>query len=244
VTFRPASVNLLSRMNKASKYFWESYDLSLQLVREQLVPVLILFAISTALNVTVEDSLQALSRTDESQRWVLQLTMGVWDILESIVMILILSWGIPKIRPLTEAHFQKDPFGEPYISSFLAEYLLLLAVVLAFGLLLIIPGFLAYCLLVFVPFVTLFARPYRQGRYNALKLAFQLTRGWRLVIIGLELVTALLQLLMEFLPQLVPWLHVLPVRILFSGAGFFISIWLYSVLYLLFEQAMEEYKWN
>ncbi|MBX3022254.1 MAG: hypothetical protein KF799_11325 [Bdellovibrionales bacterium] len=231
-------------MEQKPSLFANSFSLSMRLVREQLTPLLILFAVSALFTLTSESVLRTLTASDDSSRWVVQVSIGLYDLLEGVMLMLVLSWGIPKVRDLTEAHYQQHPFQESYISSFLGEYLRLLANVLLYGLLLIIPGFLRYIRLVFVPYVALFARPYRQGQRDCLRLAADLTRGRYLKLLLIVLAFTAVQLGVEFAPLLEPSLHILPMRIVFLGISFFISIWLYSLLYLLFEQAMEEFAWN
>lgn len=224
--------------------FSQSLTLTGQLIQAQLTPLLVLFAVGALFTLTSEDLLLELTRTADDQRWAVQIGMGLWDLVEGLVLIIVLSWGIPKVRALTEAHFEKHPFQESYLNSFFAEYLRLLASVLLWGLLLIVPGFVRYARLIFVPFITLFAKPYRDGKIDALKLSLALSQGRLKVIIPLILGTTAIQTGVEFAPHLVPDLHVLPARVAFIAVSFLISIWLYSFVYLLFEQAMEEYKWT
>lgn len=231
-------------MEQSQNFFARSVALARQLFSAQMAPLLVLFAVGTLFTLQVEDFMQALSGADLDNRWMYQISLGLWDLFEGVALILILSWGIPKVRDLTEAHFQQHPFQDNYLNSFLAEYLRLLANVLLWGLLLIIPGFLRYCRLIFVPYVALFARPYREGKVDALDLAAQLTKGRYKWILLLLLSTTAVQVGIEFLPHLRPELHTLPLRILSAGISFLISIWLYANLYLRFEQAMEEHKWN
>ena len=48
------------------------------------------------------------------------------------------------------------------------------------------------------------------------------------------------QSLFDFAPQLVDELHIYPVRILFAIASSVVGIWGYSLIYLVFEQAMTD----
>jgi hypothetical protein len=231
-------------MTELPKRLKSAFTLAHQLLREQITPLLVLLAIGAALSIQFEDYLNQLSKTEESQRWMVQLAMGLWDLTVGILMILILSWGIPKIRALTEAHFQQHPFNESYLGSFLAEYFRVLANVILFGLLLFLPGFYKYCRLIFVPYITLFARPYREGKIDALELSTALTRGRFLRLAVLLIATILLQMGLEFAPQMIEALHTIPLRILSEALNFYVSIWLFAFLYLEFEEAMEEYKWT
>jgi hypothetical protein len=231
-------------MADVSKRFKSSFSLCHQLWRVQLTPLLILMAIGSALGIEFEDYLNELSKTQETERWMVQLGMGIWDLLEGILLILVLSWGIPKVRVLTEAHFEKHPFAESYLGSFLAEYLRALANVLLFGLLLLLPGFYKYCRLIFVPYITLFAKPYRAGKMDALALSADLTRGRFLRLLGVLVATIAIQVALEFSPQMSEILHSLPFRILSDLINFYISVWLFAYLYLEFEDAMEKYDWR
>lgn len=231
-------------MKQKLRLFSESLTLALRLAREQIGPLALLLALGTLITINAENLMQTAPSAEENSRWILQVCMGLWELCEGLAMILILSWGIPKLRPLTEAHFTQHPFAENYLGSFFAEYLRLLANVLLWGLLLIIPGFVRYCRLIFVPYVAIFARPYREGKIDALELAADLTRGRFAWLIGIMLLFTGVQVGIEFVPHLLPELHILPLRILFIGISFFISVWLFALLYLLFEQAMEEYEWT
>jgi hypothetical protein len=218
-----------------------SFTLTKLLGREQIVPLLVLFAASSFLTITLEDALRTLSQADDSSRWVVQLGMGLWDLIEGILLILVLSWGIPKVRTLSGANMQKHPFATPYLGSFLAEYFRVLASVLLWGLLFILPGFFRYCRLILVPFVALFARPYREGEADALELAGRLARGRMMMFIVLMIVTSALQFGLEFLPQLRPELHLVSMRLVFNGLSYAISVWMFAFLFLHFERALEEH---
>lgn len=218
--------------------------LTKQLLREQIVPILILFAITTFFTLSLEDAMNALTRSEENDRWKLQLALGLGELVEGVLLFLVLAWGIPKIRSLTEAHFQRAPFTTPYIVDFFGEYLRMLASSLLWGLLLIVPGFLRYFQLLFVPYVALFARPYREGKLDGLKLAAALTKGryWKLVLLYIG--TNAAQAAVEFIPQFLPDLHTLLLRIGTKILGELIAVWLFAMLYLIFEQAMEEFEWT
>ena len=215
----------------------------LDLLREQAIPLLILFAVSQALSLSLEDLLHNLSRDDEDRRWMLQLGLGIVDLVEGVVQILMLSWGIPKVRALTEAHFIKKPFETSYLNSFLAEYLRTLASVLLRVLLLIIPGLIRYAQLIFVPFITLFAKPYREGDVDAFELSVALSRGRLRLIMAVVILSVLTQLGLEVLPQGETF-HALPYRLIFGATGFLIAGWIFAFTYLLFEGAMEEHRWT
>ena len=230
---------MISAMNTLK----QSTRLGVDLVREQALPLLILFGACTALSLTLEDVLHNLSHDQEDQRWMLQLGLGLVDLFQGVVQILMLSWGIPKVRQLTEAHFMKQPFREGYLNSFAAEYLRTLGSVLLHGLLLIIPGLVRYARLIFVPFITIFAKPYRDGDVDAFDLSIRLSRGRLRVILALVLSSMAVQAALEVIPQS-EMFHALPVRLGFNALSFLISVWLFAFTYLLFERAMEEHSWT
>ena len=60
--------------------FAESFKLTLALVREQALPLLGLFIVSCCLNVTCEDAMQLLTPKQETERWTLQLGIGIWEL--------------------------------------------------------------------------------------------------------------------------------------------------------------------
>jgi hypothetical protein len=239
VTLCGRSVNHCRVISKR-KWFRESFPLAWQLLISQLWLLLALLTVSCFLNITAEDAMQLSTPGQDTQRWAMQLTLGIWDLIEGILLLVLLSWAIPNIRPSRPKELLTEPFAAPYLSSFLAEYLRVLAQVLMWGLLLLIPGFFRYCQLIFVPFVTLFSKSYREGELDALKMSERIASGrlW-LIVFGLGIPMAL-QMGVEFLPQMVPELHILELRILFAALSFLISIWTYSLMYLLFESVVSE----
>ena len=222
----------------------DSYRLGWALLREQFGALAAIFILSTASSIVLEDRLLELTRNEDGQRVVLQVGMGLLDLIGGIALFIVLSWGIPKLRHLTEAHYIKQPFTEGnYLSSFLAEYFRTLGSVLLWGILLIVPGFVRYCRLIFVPYVALFARPYREDQADAFVLARKLTVGRMPLLLGALVVSTIAQVAVAFLPQLVPDLHSIPFRLAFAGVSDFLSVWLYAFLFLHFDRAMEEFEW-
>lgn len=181
-----------------------------------------------------------LSPSEENLRWILQLAMGIWDMVEGVLIFLILSWGIPQVKEIRSSQFEQQPFHQPYLTNFLAEYLRLLAQVILYGLLLFIPGVIRYCRLIFVPYIALFSKAYRADQVDALELSTQLTakkfRTIFLVFIG----TTILQVVFEFLPHMVAGLHFWPVRLLLMGLNLIVTIWTFSFMFELFEKAVTE----
>lgn len=218
----------------------ESINLAIQLLRAQLWPLLLLFFINGFGLATLEDSLEGLPRTAENERILIQIAMMLFSLASGILLILVLSWGIPKIRNLASRSplLLEDPFATSYLGSFFAEYFSVLSKVLLWGLLLILPGFYQYCRLIFVPYIVFFSAEYREGRVNALELSRTLTQG-RFGLILLVILFSTAGELLDFLPQLNPMLHTLPIRMSIDALNFGISLWLYSFLYLQFEDALQ-----
>lgn len=226
-------------MMSPSSWIKQSLNLSRQLIVQQVAPLACLVGLSCFINITAQDALQSIPLTQETERWLLQLGLGIWDLVEGILLLLVLSWGIPKVRTLAAATMLEKPFSTPYIGSFFAEFLRSLAQILLWGLLLILPGVYRYAQLIFVSWVTLFSKDYRAGKVDALRLSETLARG-RLLKIFLALgITMLFEVLFDFLPEMVNGLHEYPYRILFFLCSSLVGVWGFSLIFLLFEEAME-----
>ena len=231
-----------SRCAMIAKRQWivDSIRLTGALARQQWLPLGLVFLISCSLNLSIEDAMQNMPSSEETQRWVMQLGLGLWDLLEGILLLLILSWGIPKVSRPHRPSLLAQPFATPYLGSFLAEYLRVLAQVLMWGLLLILPGFVRYAQIVFVPLIVFFSKSYREGHQDALRLSHSLSRGRLLPIFTALGVTMGLEVGLEFLPEMIPDLHILVIRIFLALTTFLISAWTYSLIFLMFENAMQE----
>ncbi len=219
--------------------FQKSLKLATELLKNRAFSLLTLFAIGCFFTIAVEESVRALSTTQETERWVLQLSLGLWELFEGIMVLLILSWGIADLPARAKGTLAK-PFATPYLASFFAEYLRMLAQVLLWGILLIIPGFIRYCQLMFVPLIALFSQRYRDGEVDALEFSKALTKKYFLPIVSVFFGATALQIGIEFLPHLVTELFVIPWRASFMFLSFLISIWTYSFMFVLFEQALGE----
>jgi len=230
-------------MSSRRFFIKDSFHLSRDLLRVQIIPLATLFVLSAISAIFAQDQLFELGKTEDSQRWILQIGLAVTDLATGLATLIVLSWGVAKARRLNESHYMQQPFHDSYIGSFLAEYFRMLASVLLWGLALILPGMVRYCRLIFVPFVTLFVRPYREGKIDAFALAIQLTRGRMLQISTTLLLTTGLQIGLEFLPQLSSALHSWPVRFACLGLGFYVSVWLFAFLFLQFDRALIEHDW-
>lgn len=208
------------------------------LIRRQIKPLLFILLLGCVISLQLEDALRALGPTDDGSRWVMQLAMGLWDLSEGVLVFLILSWGLPHVHQFTAAGLERRPFQEAYVSSFLAEYLKMLARILLFGLLFLIPGVVMYCWLIFVPYIALFSKKYRADSVNALTYSRELTAKFFGRIFNVFLVTTVIQLALEFLPHMYTSLYVWPARFAFMATSLLIGIWTYSYIFLLFEKAV------
>lgn len=216
----------------------ESIRLTSALLREQALLLFGIFIIGCVLNLLIEDAMQLQTASQETQRWVMQLILGLWDCFQGIMLVLILSWGLPKVHVFKAKDLLSEPFATPYIGSFLAEYLRYVAQILMWGLLLILPGFYRYCQLIYVPYIALFSKSYRDGEIDALKTAATLVKGNLALIVGTQIFAFVIQIGLEFLPQMVPDLHTLSMRILFQVISFLLPCWVFAILFLLFESAL------
>jgi hypothetical protein len=218
--------------------FSESIMLMRALVRNQWLLLGLLFFIGALINISIEDTVGNLPRGQEDSRWIYQLAMGLWDLFEGLASLLILSAGVSNVCQLSARHFLSQPFSGPYLGSFFAEYLRALAQILLWGLLFLVPGFLRYCRLIFVPMITLFSKDYREGKEDALELSNRISHGRMNLILPMVIATAAAQGLLEMVPNMIPDLHILILRVGFSLISFFIGIWTYSFLFLIFEDGI------
>ncbi len=199
-----------------------------------------LFIFGITLSINLENASAALDAKEENLKLALNLGLGLWDLTEGILLILILSWAVPTVSPLRGPKFLARPFDRPYLTTFFAEYLRVLGQILFWGLFLLIPGFYRYIELIFVPYIVLFSSEYERGTVDALALSITLVRKcFNLLLLVLAAVTVA-QVALEFGPQLNETLHQLPVRVTFNLCSFLISIWSYSFILLLFKREMEK----
>jgi hypothetical protein len=221
------------------KWLKDSLKLTIDLLRAQWLPFLVLFAFGCTLNIALEDTMQSMSPTEETQRWVLQLILAIWDLVEGVLLFLILSWGVVKVRLLNPEKLVERPFDSPYLSTLIAEYLRMLAQILMWGLLLLVPGFVRYCQLIFVPFIAVFAKAYRNEDWDALRLSEKLAFKRQRYIVPAILGTMAIQFGLEFVPEVSPELHIIPLRAGFDLLSALISVLSYSLIFLLFDHALK-----
>src|SRR6185312_12625643 len=152
-------------MKFKGQWLLDGLKVSFSLVREQFFPLLGVFVVSCSLNITVEDALQLAGPNDETQRWVMQIALGIWGLAEWVLLLLILSWGLPKVHKFKAKDLmQSDTFATPYMGSFFAEFFRMIANMLLWALAIIIPGFYRYFQLIFMPYIALLSRSYREGQ--------------------------------------------------------------------------------
>jgi hypothetical protein len=227
-------------MADTKSLFSKATQLFKKLVAHRLVPIGILFVVGNSISLNLEDQIAVLSPTQETLKLTLTLCMGLWDLTEGILTILLLSWGLPHVHPLKGPKFLSQPFERAYLGSFLAEYLRVLGNILLWGILLIIPGFVQYVRLIFVPLIVFFSKDYEADTVDALELSRKLSKGCFKLLIVLILAISLIQILLEMTPNMVAELHTLPLRLAFNLTSFLISIWSYSFIVVLFEREMEK----
>lgn len=217
-----------------------SIELTQRLLLKKAFALLIFCAVTISFTLFLEDQMQTMTPGTENLRWVLQISMGLWDFATGILLLFILSWAMPSVFPWTSKVLQPAPFQQAYLESFWAEYLRTLAQILLWGLFLIIPGFVRYSRLVFVPFIALFSKEYRSGQVDALELSHELTRGRFGRLLAVLVLTTVLEIFLQLSPNFSSALHTYPIRIAFYLASILISIWTYSFLFLVFEGALKQ----
>jgi len=217
-----------------------AFRLAKKFVSQRAFPVLGLFILGQIIGVNLEDASASLPPTQENLNLALKLTLGLWDLAEGILLILILSWAVPQVHPLKSPKFLKEPFNRAYLGTFAAEYLRVLGRVLLWGILLLIPGFIRYTQLIFVAPIVFFSADYEADKVDALELSGKLARSNLKFLLGVLFLTTVTQMALELTPQMYAELHVLPIRLAFNLLSFLISIWSYSLILLMFEREMEK----
>lgn len=218
----------------------EGLALAQKLIKAQWLALAILFLISTALGLQLEDALAETTARGDSERIVLALAGGVVDMFEGVMTFMLLSWALPRVRPLSGPQFLKQPFQKPYLSHFFAESLRALGSILLWTLALILPGLFRYVQLIFVPLIVFFDQEYEAGNVDALQRSTQLANRRMKFLIPFMLMTMSASVLLQLAPNKWVELHTLGYRTAFSLVGFLLSVWSYSVIVVLFEQEMRK----
>lgn len=225
-------------MSTWTQWLRNSLILTGALTKQCAGPLVVLFGATTAFTIWAEDAMQLASQTHE-QRWDLQIGMGVTDLISGVVLILLLSRGLAEIRQLRPP-LVTNPFAAPFLGSFIAEYLRMLAQILLYGMLLILPGIYRCCQLIFVPYIAIFSKRYREGDLDAIRASERLSKGQMLRIFAALSGTMALSAFFEFAPHLIDALEGAVFRAIFYLLADLTSIWGYALLFLLFESAIAE----
>jgi hypothetical protein len=223
-------------MASIRQWLLESFHLTGKLLKSEAFWLGIVFIISGAFGILSEDILKQSSTT--SSNWQLQVLMAVTEFVEAILVLLILARGVSQIRKFPTDTMIQNPFSPSDLKSFFSEYLRMLAQILFFTVLLIIPGLIRYVQLIFVPFVALFSREYRDGKWDAIEASKTLMQGQYARLVGILILGIGLGLAVEFAPHILDWNDYYAVRILSLGLSDLISVWMFAVVFLLFEARM------
>lgn len=221
--------------------FSNSLKLTGRVLKLQGPGLFILFVTGACVSLLLEDQLALVSSRDDSSRILLALTGGVADLIEGLLLLFLVSWSIPRAAATwTNPAFLREPFKRTYVSTFFAEYLRLLGRVLLWGLLLIVPGFIRYIQLTFVPLIVFFSRKYEDGEVDALELSTQMAnRRWKIVYPVL-IFSIVISILLQLAPNHFAELHTLPIRVGFYLLGLLLAIWTYCLIFLVFDEEIRK----
>lgn len=240
------SVNL-SVMKPLSSLLHDSVALSFELLRRRAVPLLVLMFLNVAFIFPIEDMAFSVGRSNEEMFMILHLTLATWGVLESVLIFLLFCYTIPEVRVLQAPMFLAEPFKEKYFASLAAESLRAMGFVLLWCLALILPGIYKYCRYIFVPFISIFSKEYRDNKADALKLSEELSAQPALVpIIVFFIATNVLSAGLEVAPHMkgaggvLELLSTISLRIVFLILSTVLSTWSFSFLYVMFEARMRE----
>ncbi len=220
-------------------------SLFISLIREQFWPLLVLFGATAFIGITLQDMAAGLFTDQEGLRILLHLMIGLTDLGEGLLLMLFLSWAVARVHPFKGPRFLNRPFDRPYLSSFFAEYLRALASTLIWALFLLIPGFIRYLQLTFVPFIVFFSADYEKGEVDALKFSTSLFKKCWVPVSAVIIGTTLLSMTLEMVPFFYGGIfHSIPIRVTFQLLNYLLAIWTYSFIVLLFEREMKRIQEN
>lgn len=231
-------------MPRSSNLLRDAFSLTKKIAKARFWPLFVIFAIGCTIVLVAE---QGVRDTRPDQEWTRIILLGanaLWDLLESVLLMLIMSHGVVKVQPLQGAAFNLKPFRKGYLTDFLAEYLRMIGHILFWSIFLILPGIVRYIQLIYVPFITLFAQAYVEDEINPLKLSWQLVRQTLIPTALTLVISGLLAMAMEIIPLADQAFHSVFIRAGFYLLSFLISMVTYSVIFLLFKRAMEAKKWT
>lgn len=214
--------------------------LARDIVKASIYPLFRLWLVCAFFSMMGEDYLASLTDGRDAWRLTVQVILIMISLVEEVGLILIFTFGLTRARQLGRSDLEPNPFTKGYFASFLAEYLRVLAQTLLWSLFLLIPGLVRYTRLIFVRFIAIIYRPYRNNQVDALKLSIELTRPifWRLFIFIAIMST--IQVALEFAPHLNPVFHLLPLRLLFHMLSYAVSAIAYAYLYEQFIEALKK----
>lgn len=220
--------------------FSQSLRLTGRIFRYQFPGLLVLFVAGSWVTLTLEDQLALIGKSDDTMRIVLALSGALADLTEGFVLLFLISWALPRAYKWTHPAFLREPFKRPYIATFFAEYLRVLGQVLLWTLALLIPGFIRYIQLVFVPFIVFFHRRYDEGEFDALQLSSRLVgRRWKLIF-PVMIFSIAASILLQLAPNHYAELHTTPIRVIFYFFGTLLSVWTYCFMFLVFAEELRE----
>jgi hypothetical protein len=105
---------------------------------------------------------------------------------------------------------------------------------------LILPGFIRYVRLVFVPYIALFSKKYRADEADAVALSVRLSRGLFGRILFVLIAPLTISAIMGSIKAADDSSVVLNLLVL--TAGFLVSVWGYALIFEVFEEAMENHR--
>ncbi len=220
--------------------FSDSIRLTARVIRERWFVLLLFFVASATVMIHIEDRLIGLGSQSDRERILFALIGALADIADSFVLLLLLSWTMPRVHPLTGPQFLKEPFNREYLTTFVAESLRVLGYSMLWALALIIPGLVRYIQFSFVPMIVFFSREYEDGNVDALALSIKMVnRRWKLIF-SVMLTLGILALALQLGPSRYAELHTMPIRVSFYLVGTLLSIWSYCLIFLVFEQEMKK----
>lgn len=225
-------------MASIREWLFESFRLTAQLLKTEAFWLVTIFVASGVFAILSEDMMKDALPTNSN--WQIQVLMALFDFIEAIVVLLVLARGVAKVRKFTSSRLIQNPFSPSDLKSFFSEYLRMLAQILFFTLLFLVPGLIRYVQLIFVPFVALFSREYRDGNWDAIEASKSLIQGQfgrmiTVLMVGVGVGTAV-----EFAPHIFDWNDLYVMRILSIVISDVISVWMFAIVFLAFEAKMQE----
>lgn len=224
-------------MNIWKETWADALEMSISLVKKYPLITICTFLCGFLLNGYIESPFGAspTSSTD-TERIIGSMTLALWD-LTSNMIVFALTTLIPVNPRLMEGQ-REILWDKEAFYSLAAESLRVLGIVLLYSLLLIIPGFIQYVRLSFVPYLVFYSKEYRLGNINALERSKQLTKPILIPLLGLTVLIGALMIVLEMLPQIYTELHNPPLRFTFELMAFAVGIYGFSLSRILFHKSL------